>query len=177
MEKNLEISNQDRLTTISYDPVLVGNISQISKSLFSRRLFLIAQTIWKFARFNSQPSNTQTGNHPLSQRKAKASQLRDAFTRLGVTFIKLGQFLSMRPDILPVELTDELSLLQDQVPAFPFEQVKEIVEKELGAKLDQLFQSFDLEPMASASIGQVHRAFLNDGKLVAVKVQRRTLPA
>ncbi len=104
-----------------------------------------------------------------------ACELRVALTELGVTFIKLGQFLSVRRDILPLELAQELSLLQDQVPSFSFEEVQTIVEKELAAPLSHVFQFFESYPMASASIGQVHRAILKNGRAVAVKVQRTNL--
>lgn len=93
-------------------------------------------------------------------------------TALGATFIKLGQFLSMRSDILPPELIEELSLLQDKVPPFPYYQVKARIEEELGQAMEIFFQSFVEEPIASASIGQVHKACLHDGTPVAVKVQR-----
>ncbi len=166
------IGNQNSLTAIGYDPAQADKAAHIGKSLFSHRLFLIICTIWKFARFNCLPTKIKANSQYIDRRKARACQLRESLTALGVTFIKLGQFLSMRPDILPVELTEELSLLQDQVPPFPFAQVKAIVERELDAKLDQLFQSFDLTPIASASIGQVHRGILKDGKAVAIKVQR-----
>jgi predicted unusual protein kinase regulating ubiquinone biosynthesis (AarF/ABC1/UbiB family) len=94
---------------------------------------------------------------------------------LGVTFIKLGQFLSVRRDIVPMELVKELSLLQDQVPPFPYYEAKALVEKELGGKLNNFFLSFDESPIASASIGQVHRAVLKNKEVVAVKIQRAKL--
>ncbi|KYH31450.1 ABC1 kinase family protein [Neomoorella mulderi] len=100
------------------------------------------------------------------------ARLRLALAELGPTFIKLGQILSTRPDLLPPEIIAELARLQDRVPPFPFAEVKQTVEKELGQPLEQLFHEFDPEPLAAASIGQVHRATLPEGDQVIVKVQR-----
>lgn len=108
-------------------------------------------------------------------RQEMAVRLRLAFIQLGVTFIKLGQFLAVRRDVIPLELVSELALLQDQVPPFAFAEAKAIVESELDCQLDQCFAFFDQESIASASIGQVHRAGLKDGRVVAVKVQRSNL--
>jgi len=91
---------------------------------------------------------------------------------LGVTFIKLGQLLSNRADILPVQLIAELEKLQNEVPPFPFLQVKQIIEQETRQSLDHLFSYFDEKPLGSASIGQVHRARLRDGRDVVVKIRR-----
>jgi ubiquinone biosynthesis protein len=92
--------------------------------------------------------------------------------KMGPTFVKLGQLLSTRPDILPVEYTTALERLQSDVAGFPYEQVREIVESEFGMPLDGVFLEFDPRPLAAASIGQVHRATLHDGASVAVKLQR-----
>jgi ubiquinone biosynthesis protein len=92
--------------------------------------------------------------------------------KLGPTFIKLGQVLSTRPDLLPAPYLEALSRLQDDVEPFPFEQVQQIVEAELGARLSKAFSVFEERPVAAASLGQVHRAALRDCRVVAVKVQR-----
>lgn len=98
--------------------------------------------------------------------------LRSALTRLGATFIKLGQVMSTRPDLFEPELIDELRLLQDRLPPFPGEKARAQIEADLGAKIEELFERFEDRPVAAASVAQVHRAFLADGTEVAVKVLR-----
>jgi len=108
---------------------------------------------------------------------SKARHLRLVLEELGPTFIKLGQLLSTRSDLLSADYVAELSKLQDEVPAFSFDKVKERVQMELGAKLEDIFLSFDREPLAAASIGQVHKATLENGEKVVVKVQRPGISA
>ena len=99
-------------------------------------------------------------------------RLRRTLEKLGPTFIKFGQLLSVRPDLVPKEYCKELEELQDSVPPFPFDEVKATIEKEFGKRLHDIFPEFEKKPIASASISQVHRAKLKTGEKVAVKVQR-----
>lgn len=110
--------------------------------------------------------------HEKVEKLSRNQRIRMALEELGPTFIKMGQVLSTRPDLIPVDLVNELAKLQNHVPAFDFALVKSIVESEFGTPYDQLFESMENTPFASASIGQVHQAKTHNGDEVAVKIQR-----
>ncbi|MCK4789299.1 MAG: AarF/ABC1/UbiB kinase family protein [Desulfobacteraceae bacterium] len=107
-----------------------------------------------------------------TEKFTRAERIRMALEELGPTFIKLGQILSTRPDLIPLEYVQELSKLQDNVPPFSYEEVREIVKAETGKVPEDLFQHFEKAPLAAGSIGQVHRALLRNGEEVVVKAQR-----
>ena len=111
-----------------------------------------------------------------SEGSPRGQRLREMLDELGPTFVKFGQLLSTRPDIVPPDIVFELKALQDSVTPFPFEQARAVVEEELELTLEQLYLDFEETPIAAASIGQVHRATLPNGRRVVVKVQRPNAP-
>ncbi|MDQ3655405.1 MAG: AarF/UbiB family protein, partial [Chloroflexota bacterium] len=125
-------------------------------------------SIRRLLRFQSGPDSNGTG----SDRKSRPVHLRLALEELGPTFVKLGQILSTRADLLPPAYIAELEKLQDRVPPEPFESISVVLENELGATLTEVFAAIDPVPIAAGSIGQVHAARLPDGVDVVVKVQR-----
>jgi len=102
----------------------------------------------------------------------KAVQFRQRLVELGPAYIKLGQVLSTRPDLMPETYVQELEKLQDEVPPISYEEVEQVIESELGARMSKLFESFEREPLGTASLGQVHAAVLRGNRDVVVKVQR-----
>ena len=127
--------------------------------------------IWRYNKAWSY-SGGVTEAKRAARRKAQAIWIRTTFLDLGPTFIKVGQLFSTRADIFSAEYVEELSKLQDRVPAFSYEQVEGIIEQELGKTVPTLFQDFEPVPLAAASLGQVHKATLYTGESVVVKVQR-----
>lgn len=123
----------------------------------------------KLVPFNINTAQTSTGH---DDRAAQARALKAALEDAGGSFVKLGQMLSTRPDVLPAEFIDELATLQQSVPAAPWEEIAPALESELGQPLDAVFARIETTPIAAASIGQVHLATLVTGEKVAVKVQR-----
>jgi predicted unusual protein kinase regulating ubiquinone biosynthesis (AarF/ABC1/UbiB family) len=113
-----------------------------------------------------------TEEKQAKRRRAIAIWIRETFLDLGPTFIKLGQLFSTRADLFPAEYVEELTKLQDKVPAFSYGQVESTIFKDFGRTIPDLYKSFDPIPLAAASLGQVHRAQLHSGEEVVVKVQR-----
>ena len=111
-------------------------------------------------------------SHPPVDTASRPERVRLAVQDLGPTFVKAGQYLSTRADLLPPEYLRELAKLQDRVPPFPTEEARRVIESELGRPISRLFKHFDGRPLAAASIAQIHAALLPDGREVVVKVQR-----
>jgi predicted unusual protein kinase regulating ubiquinone biosynthesis (AarF/ABC1/UbiB family) len=139
----------------------------------------IASLLWKYGR-SDLVKQMQVDYAPTAEErtaasadaKALAHELADDLEAMGPTYVKVGQVLSSRPDLLPKAYLEALARLQDDVKPFAWEEVERIVESELGARLSKAFSRFDREPLAAASLGQVHGAALRDGREVVVKVQR-----
>src|SRR3954463_11530914 len=106
----------------------------------------------------------------------RGRRLREMLDELGPTFVKFGQLLSTRPDVMPPDIIAELRKLQDDVTPFTYEEAELVIQEELGLPIERLFVEFDRVPIAAASIGQVHGAILPNGRRVAVKVQRPDAP-
>ncbi len=165
---------------------LAKNLKELVKSAFNSpillgelyfRLFEISATLSKHTLVYS--SDQLLKNLPIAGRlilkrrlKLKGRRLANVFEDLGPTFIKIGQVLSTRPDLVSSRIATELRLLQDKVTPFKFSDVKKIIEEDLGEPIEKLFWKFEKTPVASASIAQVHRAVMRDGREVAIKVQR-----
>jgi len=160
-----------------YDPAEADRSVKVGNLIGDARFWSMLKTMLSFtyASISDKMHPPKTAEESEARQKTRAVRLKTTCISLGETYIKLGQFLSVRRDALPVEIADELSLLQDQVPPFDFETVKTTIKRDLGASPDELFAHFEETPIASASVGQVHRARLKDGTEVAVKVQRPQL--
>ena len=156
---------------LKYDPNTIAKIYQRSPQRLLKRLWQTLIPI--FIYIISVGWDKLTGRLKIdSQARFRAKQLTNLLVELGPAFVKAGQALSTRPDIIPVILLEELSELQDQLPGFDGDKAMELIEEDLNKKIDELFLSIDKEPISAASLGQVHKAVLKNKETVAVKVQR-----
>ena len=145
-----------------------------SKTASIGRLGEIAQVAMRHG-FGSLLEERRSGGAATTP-TIRGRHLREMLDELGPTFVKFGQLLSTRPDIVPPDIIAELRGLQDDVKPFPFSEVERVIREEFGQPINRLFLEFDEQPLAAASIGQVHRAVLPNGRVVAVKVQRPNAP-
>ncbi|WP_446358647.1 ABC1 kinase family protein [Coleofasciculus sp. A1-SPW-01] len=169
------MSSQRSLRGINQDKAYRWNRENYSRhrrfvDIWTFVLTLLFQ-LWLNGKPWSYPGG-MTDAKQAARRKTQAIWIRDTFLELGPTFIKVGQLFSTRSDLFPGEYVEELSKLQDRVPAFNYDQVEAIVKKDLGKSVSELFDNFDPIPLAAASLGQVHKAQLQSGEEVVVKVQR-----
>lgn len=134
-------------------------------------LLRLKEILAAFANFYWQSFVCRRGSGEETEKK-RSVLLRQTLEKLGAVYVKLGQFLALRPDFLSPTYSQELFFLLENVPPFPYEKVVSTFQKEFGKKPEELFSSFDKEPLAAASFGQVHRAILKTGEEVAVKIQR-----
>ena len=156
-----------RISTI---PQIYRNVNRWGEILSILSKYGLAGWLSRFE-FSLGKAWLKNRNGQVLTEESRETRIRLALEELGPTFIKLGQIMSTRPDVVGRELADELEKLQTKVPADDSELVAELIREELGQPIDEIFAEFSPEPVASASIGQVHRGTLNSGDEVAVKVQ------
>lgn len=148
------------------------NYSQVARSVdIWRTMLTLVLYSWLDARAWSYVGG-KTPEKVKTRSRSRAIWLRESMLQLGPTFIKVGQLFSTRADLFPAEYVEELSKLQDRVPAFNYAKAQKITESDLGKSIAELYRHFDPIPIAAASLGQVHRAELHSGEAVVVKVQR-----
>jgi len=161
---------------ISAIPQIYRNVNRWGEILSTLSKYGLAGWLSQFD-FALGKSLLKNRNGQVLANESHETRIRLALEELGPTFIKLGQIMSTRPDVVGSELADELQKLQTRVPADPAELVADIIREELGKSVEELFTDFSPEAVASASIGQVHRARLHTGEEVAVKVQHHDIQA
>ncbi len=156
---------------LKYDPEIISKIYQKNPRRLFKRLWQTLIPIFLY--IISVGWDKLTGQlKKESKARFRAKQLTNLLVELGPAFVKAGQALSTRPDIIPVILLEELSELQDQLPGFNGNKAMELIEEDLNKKIDEIFLTIDKDPISAASLGQVHKAVLKNKETVAVKVQR-----
>ncbi|MBE9127114.1 AarF/ABC1/UbiB kinase family protein [Coleofasciculus sp. LEGE 07092] len=173
--KEREVSSQRSLVKVHNDKAYRWNRESYSRHRRFVDIWAFVLTLLSGLWLDSKPwsyPGGMTDAKRAARRKVQAIWIRDKFLDLGPTFIKVGQLFSTRADLFPSEYVEELSKLQDRVPAFSYEQVEVIIKQDLGKSVAELFRSFEPIPLAAASLGQVHKAQLHSDEDVVVKVQR-----
>jgi len=156
---------------LNYDPKTISKIYQKNPKRLLKRLWQTLIPI--FAYIFAVGWDKLTGRlKKETQARFRAKELTNLLVQLGPAFVKAGQALSTRPDIIPVVLLEELSELQDQLPGFDGNKAMDLIQEDLNVKINEIFLSIDKEPISAASLGQVHKAVLKNNEVVAVKVQR-----
>jgi len=156
---------------LEYDPETISKIYRRNPNRLLKRLWQTLIPIFAYIISVGWDKITGQLKNELKAR-FRAKQLTNLLVELGPAFVKAGQALSTRPDIIPVVLLEELSQLQDQLPGFSGNKAMELIEEDLEKNIQNIFSKIDIEPISAASLGQVHKAILKNGDVVAVKVQR-----
>jgi len=167
-------ARENALTAAKHDPATPATVGSMSRRQQILRLLLRYRNSGVFS--GLQLDGEPPRGTPLPEDADPAQFVAD-LEALGTTFVKLGQVLSTRPDMIPLEYVAALERMQEQVAPIPVEQVRAVIEEELEAPVGKLFAVFDPEPLGCASIAQVHRAVLHDGREVAIKVQKPDVAA
>jgi predicted unusual protein kinase regulating ubiquinone biosynthesis (AarF/ABC1/UbiB family) len=166
------VSQQQLAQLRRYNPKAIANY-------YNRRPWLViwraATIVWSFSQFLIGLALDRAVGHVELNQTRRAEQIREILTRLGPTFIKVGQALSTRPDLVRQDFLEELIKLQDQLPSFDNELAMQIIETQLKRSVEELYKEISPRPVAAASLGQVYKARLYSGEEVAVKVQRPNL--
>ena len=171
---SLPSRNQPPHPTSRYNPLAIADYYRRRPRLVGRRWWQLGVAIGGFALSRWWDTKTR---QPESQHRDRAVQLRQILSRLGPAYIKIGQALSTRPDLLPPAYLEELAKLQDQLPPFDNALAHQFIQEELGAAPSEIYAELTPDPVAAASLGQVYKGRLKTGEVVAVKVQRPDLAA
>ncbi len=162
-----------RITRLAHTYMLAGRLREILKVFAKNGFWQIVEDL-RLTRYAPVANRIRQTLH-YEEELTAPERLRMAFEELGPTFVKLGQLLASRPDIIGDNFAVELSKLREEASPFPFEQVELIIREETGKRWDEIFEKIDETPLAAASVAQVHRAALKDGRKVVIKIQRPSI--